>query len=168
MAEAVHIWRAKGITKHKIPGPDFYNDVRSLSFKTINKPIPTTLFVRCKMIKVKYLGQDRTPTCSICKTRGHYRTECPRTQETPIQREDPISAQEPEPEPTQELESVSEAKSVISDTTTDITTTISTTSTWNKYKLAGLDWDTTDLDFPKPKETAREENFLLNSRVTEW
>ena len=91
---------------------------------------------------------------------------CPRIQETPIQREDPVIAQKPEPEPTQELESVSEAESVISHTITDITTTISTTSTWNKYKLAGLDWDTTDLDSPNPKETAREENFLLNSRVT--
>ena len=161
--------RDQPITKYKIPGPDIYNDVRSLSFKTINKPIPTTLFVRGNRIKVKYLGQDRTPTCSICKTRGHYITECPRTQETPIQREDPVSAKKKtEPEPIQELESVSEAESVISYTITDITTTISTTSTWNKYKLAGLDWDTTDLDSPNPKETAREENCLLNSRVTEW
>ena len=111
---------------------------------------------------MKYLGQDITPTCDICKTRKHYRTECPRAQKTPIQREDPISSQEPEPEPIQELESESETESVITDTTTDITTTIFTISAWINYKLADLDWDTADLDSPNPEEIAREEDSLLN------
>ena len=51
---------------------------------------------------------------------------------------------------------------MISVTTTDITTTITTISTWDKYKLADLDSDTTDLDSPNPKEIAIDENCLLN------
>ena len=104
--ENMHIWqkrctygeqRDQAITRHNIPGLDIYNGVRSLSFKNISMPIPATLFVRGNRIRVKYLGQDRTPTCSICNTRGHYRMECPRAQETPKQRENLVSGQEPEP-----------------------------------------------------------------------
>ena len=86
--------------------------------------------------------------------------EPPRKQVTPEQREYPVSAYEHESELIQEPES--ETESVISDTKTDITTIISTTSTCNKYKLADLAWDTTNLDEPNPKEVARHRNCLLN------
>ena len=31
-------------------------------------------------IKFKHIVQDRSPICAICKTKGHYRTECPKIQ----------------------------------------------------------------------------------------
>ena len=77
--------------------------------------------------------------------RGHYRTECPRTQETPEERDDSVRPyitgmeKEPEKELTQEPES--ETESLIPVTTT----------TWDKYKLSDIAWDTTDLDSLGPK-----------------
>ena len=53
------------------------NRVRSLAFLKINKPIPTTMFVKGNLVKLRHNGQDRTPFCTQCKTKGHYRLDCP-------------------------------------------------------------------------------------------
>ena len=55
----------------------------------MTKPIPTTLYIRGNRIKIKHNGQDRTPICGICKTKGHYRTDCPRNRETEEEKDDP-------------------------------------------------------------------------------
>ncbi|MEW8339315.1 MAG: hypothetical protein AB2708_05650 [Candidatus Thiodiazotropha taylori] len=48
-----------------------------MTFLKINKPIPTTMFIKGNLIKLRHNGQDRTPFCTSCKTKGHYRLECP-------------------------------------------------------------------------------------------
>lgn len=65
------------IYMHKYKDTGILNGVRSMTFLKINKPIPTTLFVKGNLIKLRHNGQDRTPFCTICKTKGHYRLECP-------------------------------------------------------------------------------------------
>ena len=66
---------------NKYKGTDIYNDVRSATYTRITKPIPTVLFVRGNRIKIKYETQDRTPICGICRTKGHFRDDCPRLRE---------------------------------------------------------------------------------------
>lgn len=62
---------------HTIRGTNISSGIRSIKFRKINIPIPTTLFVRGNKIKLKHEGQDRTPFCSTCHLRGHYRADCP-------------------------------------------------------------------------------------------
>ena len=38
--------------------------------------IPGTVYFHGNRIKVRYDLQDRTPICSICKTKGHYKNIC--------------------------------------------------------------------------------------------
>ena len=38
------------------------------------------MYVQGNRIKLKHIGQDRTPICAVCKNKGHYRTECPQIQ----------------------------------------------------------------------------------------
>ena len=66
---------------HKYRGTDIYNGVRTATYSKITKPIPTVLFVRGNRIKIKYESQDRTPICGICRTKGHFRDDCPRLRE---------------------------------------------------------------------------------------
>ena len=65
------------VIRHKYRGFEILNGIRSVNFKKITKPIPTTLFVRGNQIRLKHENQDRTPVCGICKTRGHFRLDCP-------------------------------------------------------------------------------------------
>ena len=66
---------------HKYRGTDIYNGVRSATYTRITKPIPTVLFVRGNRIKIRYVTQDRTHICVICRTKGHFRDDCPRLHE---------------------------------------------------------------------------------------
>ena len=72
------------VYNHKYRGTNVFNGVRSLNFKKIYKPIPTTLFIRGNRIKLKHEGQDREPVCGICKKKGHYRDKCPGTSNLPV------------------------------------------------------------------------------------
>lgn len=65
------------IVHHQIRGTQIYNGIRSITFKKITTPIPTTLFIRGNRIKLKHAGQDRAPICGLYKTKGHYRDDCP-------------------------------------------------------------------------------------------
>ena len=65
------------IYMHKYKNTVILNGVRSLAFTKINKPIPTTMFVKGNLVKLRHNGQDRTPFCTKCKTKGHYRLDCP-------------------------------------------------------------------------------------------
>ena len=65
------------IYMHRYKDSGILNGVRSLTFVKINKPIPTTMFVKGNLIKLRHNGQDRTPFYTKCKTKGHYRLECP-------------------------------------------------------------------------------------------
>ena len=64
------------LSRHKIRGTDILNGNRSLDFIKINESIPTTLHIKGNKIKIKYPGQDRTPVCSFCRVKGHYKTIC--------------------------------------------------------------------------------------------
>ena len=68
------------VYQHKFKGLDIYNGIRSINFLSLNKPLPTTIYVQGNRIRLKHTGQDRTPICAICKVKGHYRTECPQIQ----------------------------------------------------------------------------------------
>ena len=65
------------VIRHKYRGFEILKGIRSVNFKKITKPIPTTLFVRGNRIRLKHENQNRTPVCGICKTRGHFRLDCP-------------------------------------------------------------------------------------------
>lgn len=65
------------VDHHKFRGTEIHNGVRSINFTEIVNSIPTTLYVKGNRIKLKHIGQDRTPVCSICKEKNHYRTNCP-------------------------------------------------------------------------------------------
>ena len=65
------------INHHQYKGTDIFNGVRSINFKKITKPIPTVLFIRGNRIKLRHENQDREPICGVCKTKGHFRTDCP-------------------------------------------------------------------------------------------
>ena len=65
------------VYSHKIRGYEILNGIKSINFKKIIKPIPTVLYVKGNKIKIKYEKQDRSPICGICRTKGHFRTECP-------------------------------------------------------------------------------------------
>ena len=62
---------------HRYKNTGILNAVSSLAFLIINKPIPTTMFVKRNLVKLRHNGQDRTPFCTQCKTKGHYRLDCP-------------------------------------------------------------------------------------------
>lgn len=66
----------KEIFHHKIRGTNILNGYRTLYFKKLNKSIPTVLWISGNKIKIKHDGQDRTPICSFCKHKGHYRDIC--------------------------------------------------------------------------------------------
>ena len=68
------------VYQHKFKGLDIHNGVRSINFLSLNKPLPTTIYVQGNRIRLKHTGQDRTPICAICKVKGQYRTECPQIQ----------------------------------------------------------------------------------------
>ena len=65
------------ISHHQYKGTDGFNGVRSINFKKITKPKPTVLFIRGNRIKLRHENQDREPICGVCKTKGHFRTDCP-------------------------------------------------------------------------------------------
>ena len=65
------------IYMHRYKNTGILNGVRSLAFTKINKPIPTTMFVKGNLVKLRHNGQDRTPFCTKCKTKGQYRLDCP-------------------------------------------------------------------------------------------
>ena len=64
------------VFSHKHRGTEIYNGVRSISFKSLNKAIPTTMFVRGNRIRLRHENQDRSPICGLCKQKGHFRLEC--------------------------------------------------------------------------------------------
>ena len=66
-----------------------YNGAKSINFKRIHTPIPTTLFIRGNRIKLKHEGQDREPVCRICKKKGHYRDKCPGASHPPVDLDQP-------------------------------------------------------------------------------
>ena len=68
------------VYQQKFKGLDIYNGIRSINFLSLNKPLPTTMYVKGNRIKLKHIGQDRTPICAVCKNKGHYSTECPQIQ----------------------------------------------------------------------------------------
>ena len=70
-----------GITRHKHKGYDVENGVRSVVFYKEPKNIPGTIRVDGNKVKVRYDTQDRTPICSICKTKGHYKNFCKKNKE---------------------------------------------------------------------------------------
>lgn len=82
------------IYNHKYRGTNVFNGVRSLNFKKIHKPIPTTLFIRGNRIKLKHEGQDREPVCGICKQKGHYRDKCPGILNPPVDLDQPKEHQQ--------------------------------------------------------------------------
>lgn len=65
-----------GVIRHKFKGTNVENGVRSVLFHNIQDNIPTTLHIQGNKLRVKYEGQDRTPICSFCKERGHYKAIC--------------------------------------------------------------------------------------------
>ena len=69
------------VYRHKYRGLEIYNGIRSINFLSLNKPLPTTIYVQGNRIKLKHIGQDRSPIWAICKVKGHYRTECPKIQD---------------------------------------------------------------------------------------
>ena len=69
------------VYRHKYRGLEIYNGIRSINFLSLNKPLPTNIYVQGNRIKLKHIGQDRSPICAICKVKGHYRTECPKIQD---------------------------------------------------------------------------------------
>ena len=77
------------IYNHKYKGTNVFNGVRSLNFKKIHKPFPTTLFIRGNRIKLKHDGQDREPVCGICKKKGHYSDKCPGISNPPVDLDQP-------------------------------------------------------------------------------
>lgn len=66
------------VQRHKFRGTNIYNGNRSLNFTKIITTIPTTLYVKGNRIRIKYEGQDRTPICSYCREKGHYKLVCPK------------------------------------------------------------------------------------------
>ena len=48
------------VYKHKFKGLDIYNGIRSINFLSLNKPLPTTMYVQGNRIRLKHTGQDRT------------------------------------------------------------------------------------------------------------
>lgn len=66
----------KDVYHHKIKGTNIFNGYRTVYFRKINKSIPTVLWIMGNRIKIKHDGQDRTPICSFCKIKGHYKEIC--------------------------------------------------------------------------------------------
>lgn len=62
--------------RHLHKGYSVENGNRSVLFSDPPDNIPTILWVGGNRIKCRYDGQDRTPICSYCKTKGHYRGIC--------------------------------------------------------------------------------------------
>lgn len=69
------------VTHHKYRNTEINSEVRSVLFKSITKPIPTTIYIQGNKIKLKHKDQDRSPICSICKERGHYKDKCEKEKE---------------------------------------------------------------------------------------
>lgn len=65
------------VGRHHYKNTTIQNGVRSLEFKTLTTAIPTTMFVRGNLIRLRHEGQVRVPFCTVCRTRGHYRLDCP-------------------------------------------------------------------------------------------
>ena len=70
-----------GVTRHRHKGYTIENGVRSVVFHGQPRNIPGTIWVHGNKLKVRYDSQDRTPVCSVCKNKGHYKTECEKTKE---------------------------------------------------------------------------------------
>ena len=82
------------VYRHKYRGLEIYNGIRSINFLSLNKPLPTTIYVQGNRIKLKHIGQDRSPICAICKVKGHYRTECPKIQDHKDMNEEEVEEQQ--------------------------------------------------------------------------
>ena len=67
---------------HKYRGTEIYNGVGSVNFLKIDKPVPTTMFVKRNRVRLRHEDQDRTPICRNCRVRGHYGDKCPTTTTT--------------------------------------------------------------------------------------
>lgn len=77
----------KEIYHHKIKHTQIKNGYRTIYYKNINKSIPTILWINGNRIKIRYEGQDRTPICSFCKVKGHYKEICETLKEITEKRE---------------------------------------------------------------------------------
>lgn len=77
----------KEIYHHKIKHTQIKNGYRTIYYKKINKSIPTILWINGNRIKIRYEGQDRTPICSFCKVKGHYKEICETLKEVTEKRE---------------------------------------------------------------------------------
>ena len=84
------------VYRHKYWGLEIYNGIRSINFLSLNKPLPMTIYVQGNRIKLKHIGQDRSPICAICKVKGHYRTECPKIQDHKDMNEEELEEQKEE------------------------------------------------------------------------
>ena len=56
-----------------------YNGVRSFNYLNLKKPLPTVVWVQGNRVKTRHPNQDRTAFCSVCRTKGHYRSESPKS-----------------------------------------------------------------------------------------
>ena len=70
-----------GMHGHRHKGYTVENGNRSVLFDDPPDNIPTVLWVGGNRVKCRYDGQDRTPICSYCKTKGHYRGICEKEKE---------------------------------------------------------------------------------------
>ena len=61
---------------HKYLGTYIYYGVRSATFTKRSKPIP-----QYYLSKVEYDSHERTPICGTCRTKWHFRDDCPRLRE---------------------------------------------------------------------------------------
>ena len=100
------------ISHHMYAGTDIYNGVRSMTFKEIKQPIPTVLYIRGNRVKTRYNGQDRSPICAICKTKGHFRTDCPDLQTVKEMLDKDRTENDPEPP---EIKSWKQARQYVKD-----------------------------------------------------
>ena len=64
------------LVRHLHKGFKVENGNRSILFEEIEKDIPTIIWVQGNKVKVSHEGQDRSPICSYCHTKGHYRAIC--------------------------------------------------------------------------------------------
>ena len=70
-----------GMHRHLHKGFSVENGNRSVLFNDPPENIPTVLWVGGNRVKCRNDRQDRTPICSYCKTKGHYRAICEKEKE---------------------------------------------------------------------------------------
>ena len=106
----------QAVYHHQFKDSPMFNGIRTIIFKSITKEIPTTLFVMGNRVRAKYPGQDRTPVCSVCHTRGHYKDKCPQT----AQNREPEEIQKSYSETVQSVEKMNITENIIENPTTNI------------------------------------------------